>query len=86
MTKHVATNWTPAPILLTVRDFSDKHPAFKRSTLRDLIWRSYHPENPRPGLDATGFNLCVIRLGRKLLLDEAKVFAWLSASQGRKHG
>lgn len=87
MTTPVPTVWRDVPILMTVRDFAAKHPSFKKSTLRDLIWRANHPESPRYGWDATGFNLCTVRMGRKLLLDEAKVFAWLGAQQkGAKHG
>ena len=87
MTTHIPTVWRDVPILMTVRDFSAKHPGFKKSTLRDLIWRANHPESPRYGWDATGFNQVLVRCGRKVLINETAFFSWLSASQkARAHG
>lgn len=53
--------------LLTVRQFSQKHPAFPEGGLRYSI---FHSEN-------NGFSKCIRRIGRKVLLDESKVFEWI---------
>ncbi len=53
--------------LLTVRQFANKHPAFPEGSLRYMI---FHAET-------NGFKECIRRIGRKLLLDEAKVFEWV---------
>ena len=59
------------PRLLSVKQFCAKHPWATRGGLRQLLFN--RKEN--------GFDKCVVRLGRKLLLDEAAVFAWIE-----KHG
>lgn len=53
--------------LLTVRQFSEKHPAFPQGSLRNLI---FHAE-------ANGFKRCVRRINSKVLLDEQEVFRWV---------
>ena len=53
--------------LLTVRQFSQKHPAFPEGGLRYNI---FHAKQ-------NGFSQCIRRIGRKVLLDEADVFRWV---------
>lgn len=55
------------PVYLTVRQFCAKHAWCKVGGLRYALANA--AEN---GLEA-----CTVRFGRKLLLDEAKVFSWL---------
>lgn len=64
-----------AIIYSTVRQFSEKHPAFTKGGLRALIFN----ENSN-GLAKAG---AVVRVGRKVLIDEARFFGWV-ASQGGK--
>lgn len=54
-------------ILMTVRQFSQKHPAFPEGGLRYNIFHS----------ESNGFSKCIRRVGRKVLLDEAEVFRWV---------
>jgi len=58
------TNET-APNLLTVRQFSQKHPAFPEGGLRHTIFHS----------DKNGFAEAIVRVGRKVLIDENKFFS-----------
>lgn len=53
--------------LLTVRQFTEKHPAFSEGGLRYII---FHAEK-------NGFVKCIRRIGRKVLLDEKSVFQWV---------
>jgi hypothetical protein len=53
---------------LTVRQFSEKHPAFTQGVLRYIIFNE----------KTNGFDRCIKRLGRKILLEEAAVFKWLN--------
>lgn len=55
--------------LLTVRQFSQKHPAFPTGSLRHLIFHA----------DKNGFNACIRRINSKILLDEQEVFRWVDA-------
>ncbi|QPK65690.1 hypothetical protein IVG45_21150 [Methylomonas sp. LL1] len=59
------------PVLSTVNQFTDKHQAFTKGGLRALIFN----ENSN-GLAKAG---AVVRLGRKVLIDEAKFFAWVES-------
>lgn len=72
---------TSAPTLLTVRQFSEKHPAFTQGAIRQLIFASNPRKTSRGNLPGNGLALALVRLGRKVLIDEAKFFAWLNNQQ-----
>lgn len=55
------------PNLLTVKQFSKKHPAFPEGGLRYFIFHA----------DKNGFSKCICRVGRKVLIDEAEFFRWI---------
>ena len=53
-------------------------------------WPEYHPWPPIRGLrhlifhsKTNGFDRCVFRVGRKLLIDESAFFAWIDSQQKR---
>lgn len=56
---------------LTVQQFTSKHTAFNTGGLRSLIF--YEHQN---GLAKSG---AIIRIGRKVLIDEARFFSWVEA-------
>ncbi len=63
------------PTLITVKQFPTKHPAFTTGGLRSLIFNE-----DSNGLKAAG---AVVRIGRKVLIDDAKFFTWVeSQNQG----
>jgi hypothetical protein len=62
---------------LTVNQFVEKHAAFKRGGFRALIFNEH-----KNGLAKSG---AIVRIGRKVLIDEAKFFAWIE-SQNCKDG
>ena len=63
------------PVLSTVNQFTEKHQAFTKGGIRALIFN----ENSN-GLAKAG---AVVRIGRKVLIDESKFFAWVeSQNQG----
>jgi hypothetical protein len=57
--------------MLTVAQLATRHPAFSQASLRHWI---FHSENN--GLAASG---ALIRLGRKILLDEAAFIRWVKS-------
>ncbi|MDO9160896.1 MAG: hypothetical protein Q8N35_06170 [Methylococcaceae bacterium] len=70
-TEVIQTTW----IYFTVQQFAKRHPAFNTGGLRALIFN----ENSN-GLAKSG---AIVRIGRKVLIDEAKFFAWVeSQNQG----
>lgn len=64
-----------AVIYSTVNQFTDKHPAFTKGGLRALIFNEH-----TNGLAQAG---AIIRIGRKVLIDEAKFFSWVE-TQGQR--
>jgi hypothetical protein len=61
------------PNLLTVAQFSEKHKAFPIGGMRYRIFNEH--EN---GLAESG---AIIRVGRKVLIDEAKFFEWVLSNR-----
>lgn len=69
------------PTLLTVRQFSDKHPAFPQGSLRNLIFLSENRKTSKATIKGNGLDIALVRIRRKLLIDEAKFFEWVNAQQ-----
>jgi hypothetical protein len=63
------------PVLSTVNQFTAKQPAFTLGGVRSLIFNEHSN-----GLAKSG---AIIRIGRKILIDEAKFFAWVESQNGR---
>ncbi len=62
------------PVLSTVKQFTAKHAAFTNGGIRSLVF------NERTnGLAKAG---AIVRIGRKVLIDEIKFFAWVEAQNG----
>ncbi|WP_174625459.1 hypothetical protein [Candidatus Methylobacter favarea] len=59
------------PNFSTVKQFAEKYPAFTIGCLRSLIFQ----ENSN-GLANSG---AIVRIGRKVLISDAKFFAWVEA-------
>ena len=57
--------------LLTVNQLSEKHPFVSQGSLRYLIFNS-----KLNGLEAAG---ALVRLGRRVLIDEEKFFEWIDS-------
>ena len=57
------------PTLSTVNQFTEKHPAFTKGGLRALIFNEHSNGLARSG--------AVVRIGRKVLIDEVKFFRWI---------
>ena len=59
--------------LLTIRQFSEKHPAFPQGGLRAIRFNA----------DANGFKSAFLKVGRKVLIDENKFFAIVETQNKR---
>ena len=74
-------------ILLTVKEFSKRHSAFPEAGLRSYIFNAADRFSssgeviPGNKLEESG---ALIRIGRKVLLDETKFFQWLDMQQARR--
>ncbi len=58
---------TGPPRLLSVTQFCERYEWATVGGIRHLLFNR----------ETNGFNKCVVRLGRKILLNEEAVFAWL---------
>jgi len=65
-----------ALVYSTVKQFSEKHPAFSVGSLRSLIFNA-----SSNGLNESG---AIVRVGRKILLSETRFFNWIEAQRGFK--
>ena len=64
---------------LTVRQFSERNPAFTEPSVRNLIFKADPRESslgkiPGNGLVEAG---AIVRIGRKVLISEPRFFAWV---------
>jgi len=72
----------PQPrMLLTVRQFSDKHQAFTQGSLRNLIFLAENRKTSKGVIKGNGLDVALVRIGRKLLIDERKFFQWIDVQQ-----
>lgn len=62
---------------------SERHPAFSQGALRSLIFLSKPRKSSRGTIQGNGMAAAgvLVRLGRKLLIDEIKFFKWLDDQQ-----
>lgn len=81
----------PAPprSIFTVRQFAERHPAFHETALRSLIFGAVPRRRIQGGVvveyPANGFEHALVRVGRRVLIDEAKFFEWIEGQQrGRR--
>lgn len=77
-----------APVLYTVAQFADKHRTWTtQPALRNLLLNARDRFNSRGekvagnGLDAAG---AIVRIGRRILIDEGRFFAWLTSQQAQQ--
>ena len=73
-----------SPTLLGVKQFAEKHSAFSQGGLRHLIFESESRETSNGRIDGNGLSPAIIRLGRRVLIDESKFFDWIQAQQAKR--
>ena len=60
-------------ILNSVRQHAEKHPAFTQGSLRNLIFNA----------KTNGFDAVLVRVGRKILIDEVQFFQWIDQTNAK---
>ena len=76
-TEQQITPQSHVPVLSTIRQFSEKHPAFSQGSLRNLIHFSTERYSSKGKIPGNGLDIALVRIGRKLLIDESKFFEWV---------
>ncbi len=76
----IGSNPHPSPVFFTVEQFAEKHSAFTQAALRNLIFKADPRKSsigtiPGNGLREAG---AIVRLGRKVLLNESAFLRWIS--------
>ena len=60
--------------LNTVRQHAEKFPSFTQGSLRNLIFNA----------KTNGFDVALVRVGRRVLIDEAAFFEWIDRINGKE--
>ena len=76
-----ASNQVTARSLLTVRQFSQKHPAFTEPALRSLIFQAKPRMSSKGPIEPNGLEQAILRIGRRVLIDEGRFFEWVGHQQ-----
>ena len=71
------------PPVFTVEQFAERNPAFTQAALRNLIFKADPRQSTKGDIPGNGLLDCraIIRLGRKVLIHEARFFSWVEAEQ-----
>jgi hypothetical protein len=73
------------PAFLTVPQFSEKHGAWTQAALRALILNAEDRRNSRgERITGNGLSSAIVRVGRKVLIDEQAFFVWIVDQQQRR--
>lgn len=67
----------PRP-LYSVKRFSSKYPDFTESSLRNLIDKSKERYSSLGPTTPNGLAIALVRVGRRVLIDEEAFFLWLA--------
>lgn len=70
------------PRFLTVKQFAETHRAFTQASLRSLIFAAQSRKSSQGVIPGNGMGAAVVRIGRKVLINEAKFFEWVSTQKG----
>lgn len=76
---------TPTRILLSVKQMAQKYPAFTEAALRNLIFKSKPIVMSRGTKPGNGLDAALIRIGGKIIIDEAKFMQWLDSQNGKRN-
>lgn len=68
---------TSTATFLTVRQFAEKHQAFPQGSLRNLIFKASPRHSSQGQIEGNGLETALIRIGRKVLINEARFFEWV---------
>ena len=71
------------PIYKTVAQFSIDNPCFTASSLRNLIFKADERPSSKGAIAGNGLLEAgaIIRIGRKVLIDETRFYAWVQKQQ-----
>lgn len=74
---------TTRRVILTVRQFNQRNPAFSEAAIRNMVFKADDRQSTKGTIKGNGLIEAgaIVRLGRKVLIDEARFFEWIEAQQ-----
>lgn len=63
--------------LMTVRQLAERHPAFSEAAIRWALFCARSPKGTRAHEVYAGLRPAVVRVGRKVLIDEPRFLDWV---------
>ncbi|MDS4040827.1 MAG: hypothetical protein RKP20_06585 [Candidatus Competibacter sp.] len=70
---------------LTIRQLSERYPAFSEPALRNLVFCAKPRQSTKGPIPGNGLDRAILRVGRKVLIDAEQFQAWLREKQGGGH-
>ncbi len=67
------------PNILTIKQLANRYPAFTEGSLRWLIFNSKNRKSTKKTIKGNGFDSVLIRIGKRVLIDEKKFLMWVDA-------
>ena len=70
---------------LTIRQLSERFPAFSEPALRNLVFCAKERQSSQGPIPGNGLDRAILRVGRKVLIDAEQFQSWLREQQGSNH-
>lgn len=70
---------------LTIRQLSERYPAFSEPALRNLVFCAKPRQSTKGPIPGNGLDRAILRVGRKVMIDAEQFQAWLREKQGSGH-
>jgi hypothetical protein len=78
-----ASSNSAIPVLSPVKQFSQRYPAFTEAAMRAIVFNADDRPSTQGTIPGNGFAPAIVRLGRRVLIDEAKFFDIIRAKQSQ---
>ena len=76
-----SANPAEIPVLTPVKPFSHRYPAFTEAAMRAIIFNADDRASTAGTIPGNGFAPAIVRLGRRVLIDEKKFFDIIKSKQ-----
>ena len=70
---------------LTIRQLSERYPAFSEPALRNLVFCAKPRQSTKGPIPGNGLDRAILRVGRKVLIDAEQFQSWLREKQCGGH-
>jgi hypothetical protein len=67
--------------ILTLEAFGQRHTSFPPSVIRNLLWKAKDRYSSQGTIKGNGLDVAIVRIGKRVYIDEAKFFQWLDGQQ-----